>query len=194
MKKLIACAKELNEVMGLEPPIKVVAIKKEELTAKLKEAAEWINPIEDDISKESMDTLKELGFWPEEKEEEKFGEEGDPEDLEEEEEAPKTKKEKAPKAPKEKAPKAPKDPKEKAPDDGTGKKFPKREGSFAQYMDSVVTKGGTWDEMLEDVVAECKERKVTVYTLGGLKAHVKYRLSKDEKFLGKLKVTEKGIQ
>jgi hypothetical protein len=191
MKKLVACAKELNEVMGLEPPIKVVAVKKEDLTAKLKEAAEWINPIEDDISEESMETLKELGFWPEEKEEEKFGEEGDPEDLEEEEEevpAKKVKKEKEPKAPKEKAPK-----KEKAPGDDT-KKFPKREGSMAQYMDGVVTKGGTWEEMLEDVVAECKERKVTICTLGGLKAHVKYRLSKNEEFLGKLKMTEKGIQ
>ena len=48
MKKLIACAKELNEVLGLSPAIKLVGVKKDELVSSLMQA---VNP--DSVSIES---------------------------------------------------------------------------------------------------------------------------------------------
>lgn len=56
MKQLIKAAKELNEVLGLEPAIKTVGISKEVLTEKLKEAAEMLEE-GDTISKETQAVL-----------------------------------------------------------------------------------------------------------------------------------------
>lgn len=64
MKKLIAAAKELNEVMGLTPPIKVAKVSEEELTALLKKAGAQIVPDEDVFSAETTATLKRIEAWP----------------------------------------------------------------------------------------------------------------------------------
>lgn len=64
MKDLQEAAKELNEVLSLEPAIKVVGIKKVDLEAKLKEAAALIDPDEDEITEETIATLTGLGVWP----------------------------------------------------------------------------------------------------------------------------------
>jgi hypothetical protein len=64
MKSLNEVAKELNTVMGLEPPIKTVGVKKETLLEKVKEAAEYIDPEQDEFTKETTEALKELGLWP----------------------------------------------------------------------------------------------------------------------------------
>jgi hypothetical protein len=69
----------------------------------------------------------------------------------------------------------------------------KKEGSYAEFLDNRVKEGGSWDDILSDAQAEAETRgKKTA--LGTIKAHVKFRLSKDAKFLGKLKVTEDGIE
>lgn len=71
MKNLNEVAKELNEVMGLTPPIKTVAVKKDVLLAGIKEAAEQIDPEQDEFTDETIEALKELNLWPGKEEEEK---------------------------------------------------------------------------------------------------------------------------
>ncbi len=60
MKNLIKAAKELNDVLGLDPEIKTVAVKKDVLEKKLKQAATMIEP-QDDVSEETIQTLEVLG-------------------------------------------------------------------------------------------------------------------------------------
>jgi len=60
-KELVSAAKELNEVLGLSPKIKTVAIKDSELEEKLKEASGLIDLDEDEITEETLATLKEIG-------------------------------------------------------------------------------------------------------------------------------------
>ena len=69
MKSLNEVAKELNTVMGLEPPIKTVGVKKETLLEKVKEAAEYIDPEQDEFTDETQEALRELGLWPGKEEE-----------------------------------------------------------------------------------------------------------------------------
>ncbi len=68
----------------------------------------------------------------------------------------------------------------------------KREGSFAEWLDGRVQEGGTWQEIYDDATAEAAARNKTT-SLGVIKGHVKFRLVKNDKFLGKLKVTNEGI-
>jgi len=69
----------------------------------------------------------------------------------------------------------------------------KKEGSMAQFMDETVKEGGTWEEIFAVISKEAKKRGVKT-TLSTIKAHTKFRLSKDAKFLGKLKMKEDGIE
>ena len=69
----------------------------------------------------------------------------------------------------------------------------KREGSFAEFLDNRVKEGGLWDEILTDAKQDAEGRGKTT-SLGAIKAHVKFRVGKDAKFLGKLKMTNDGIQ
>jgi excinuclease UvrABC nuclease subunit len=58
-KRLVEVAKELNEVLGLEPQIDLKA-KLKELKQKIKEASELIDFEQDDLSKETLTVLKEV--------------------------------------------------------------------------------------------------------------------------------------
>jgi len=69
----------------------------------------------------------------------------------------------------------------------------KHEGSFAEFMDSIAKAGGTWEAMLTTLQAEATRRGTAKVTMGMIKAHVKFRLSKKADFLGTLQVTEAGI-
>lgn len=71
----------------------------------------------------------------------------------------------------------------------------KKEGSMAEFMDNLVKKGGTWEELAKTCEKEGKKRELrTKFTPSTMKAHVKFRVSKDPKFLGKLKMTNDGIK
>lgn len=59
MKELVSAAKELNKVLGLEPAIKVVGIKKTTLEEAIKEAAEYIEP-EDVLTEETQKVIDAL--------------------------------------------------------------------------------------------------------------------------------------
>lgn len=62
MKKLIAAAKELNDLLGLNPPIKTTSIKEDKLKELLLEAAEnLVVEDEEDVSEATVKALKSIG-------------------------------------------------------------------------------------------------------------------------------------
>jgi hypothetical protein len=62
MKKLIAAAKELNDLLGLNPPIKTTSIKEDKLKELLLEAAEnLVAEDEEDVSEATVKALKSIG-------------------------------------------------------------------------------------------------------------------------------------
>lgn len=62
MKKLIAAAKELNDLLGLHPPIKTTSIKEDKLKELLLEAAEnLVVEDEEDVSEATVKALKSIG-------------------------------------------------------------------------------------------------------------------------------------
>lgn len=62
MKKLIAAAKELNDLLGLNPPIKTTSIKQDKLKELLLEAAEnLVVEDEEDVSEATVKALKSIG-------------------------------------------------------------------------------------------------------------------------------------
>lgn len=92
MKQLIVVAKELNEVLGLAPAIKVAKTNEEDLTAEIKKAAKLIDHELDVFTLETIKTLMKLGFWkgeiPEEAEVEAEEEtEIEPEEIDDDEAA-----------------------------------------------------------------------------------------------------------
>lgn len=76
-KALIKAAKELNDVLGLDPPIATRNAKIEDLIHGLKEGMELIDPKQDEITEETQNVLDELNGSPvtEEQEETKEQEE-----------------------------------------------------------------------------------------------------------------------
>ena len=202
-KQLRKAAAELHDVMGLEPKINTkasVAV----LTAGIVEAIDKIDP-DDEFSEATRAVIEELSaeegkpapkkgkgkgnpapkkkkpvYEEEEEEEDDVFDEGEEfgtdEEEEEEDEKPTPKKKK----------------KTGAPSKGTKPNF-KREGSMAQFMDETVKKGGTWDEIFNAIDKEAKKRGVKT-SMSTIKAHVRFRVSKDPRFLGKLKVTDDGIE
>jgi len=61
MKKLIAAAKELNDLLGLHPPIKTTSIKEDKLKELLLEAAEnLVVEDEEDVSEATVKALKSI--------------------------------------------------------------------------------------------------------------------------------------
>jgi hypothetical protein len=61
MKKLIAAAKELNDLLGLNPPIKTTSIKEDKLKELLLEAAEnLVAEDEEDVSEATVKALKSI--------------------------------------------------------------------------------------------------------------------------------------
>lgn len=59
-KQLVAAAKELNEVLGLEPAIETKKVKDDVLKEKIIEASGLINPELDEISEETQAVIDEL--------------------------------------------------------------------------------------------------------------------------------------
>lgn len=164
MKKLIACAKELNEVLGLSPAIKLVGVKKDELVSKIKEGVELLDPEEDELSDETVETLKGLGFWPGDEveegvEEEAEGEDAEDEDDEDEPAPPKKKSGKAEKSTKpekaEKPAKPEKEKKEKAPK-------VKKERSASAYGTAVELMCANTNMSLADLIAAVKAKGLNV--------------------------------
>ncbi len=164
MKKLIACAKELNEVLGLSPAIKLVGVKKDELVSKIKEGVELLDPEEDELSDETVETLKGLGFWPGDEveegvEEEAEGEDAEDEDDEDEPALPKKKSGKAEKPTKpekaEKPAKPEKEKKEKAPK-------VKKERSASAYGTAVELMCANTNMSLADLIAAVKAKGLNV--------------------------------
>ncbi len=58
MKDLISAAQELNDVLGLEPEIEVEDVSEEELIASVKEGAGQVDLENDELSKKTLDTLR----------------------------------------------------------------------------------------------------------------------------------------
>jgi hypothetical protein len=71
----------------------------------------------------------------------------------------------------------------------------KREGSVAEYIDQLVQAGITWDELERLTDLEVKKRGMkTHYGKKALISSVQARLKKNPTFLGKLKITENGVE
>ena len=209
-KELRKAAAELNEVLGVNPPLNVKA-KTADLVESVKEALELIDPLNDKFTKETMAVIQELGpeIYPTEEEKEEAEEVAEklhkknvasksvrkpvveePEEEEEEEEE-----DEEPLTPSGKK-QIPIPVKKPAPAKKTGEGRPanfKKEGSYAEYLDNLVKEGGAWDDLFTSAQQEAETRGKKI-AMGTLKAHVKFRLSKDAKFLGKLKVTADGIE
>jgi len=78
--------------------------------------------------------------------------------------------------------------------DKTTAKTEKKQPTAAETFDKVILAGGTYDDICKKMNAYNKKIGGKVkYTQGTINAHIKYRLSKNPKYLGKLKVKETGI-
>lgn len=162
MKHLIAAAKELNNVLGIDPAIEVNSKKTnvETLKEKIKEAAELIEPETDEISVTTQQVLSELGVnpWDEEQDDanEAPEESEDTEAPEEEEPEEKPKKKKDSIQPK----------KDEVTSTPVVKKEPKK-GKGPGIIAAIVTaiekagkKGITKAEILEILTKQFPERNV----------------------------------
>jgi hypothetical protein len=66
--------------------------------------------------------------------------------------------------------------------------------TLASKLDSILTKGGKWENLIAKANAASKELGATTkFNIGVLKGHIKYRTDKNAAYLGKLKMTEVGI-
>ena len=141
MKKLIAAAKELNDLLGLTPPIKTTSIKEDKLKELLLEAAEnLVVEDEEDVSEATVKALKSIGAkipWLEDEDkdveeiEDIEGMEDDDEDDQDDDEVEEIKTESVPEKSakkKEKPKKADKPTKEEKTDKPKGKKPEKAKG------------------------------------------------------------------
>jgi hypothetical protein len=63
MKQLIMVAKELNEVLGLEPPIPINGVTESKLKQGIEDAMELVNYETDEFSPGTIKTLQALGLW-----------------------------------------------------------------------------------------------------------------------------------
>jgi len=92
MKDLIALAKEMNKVLGCNPPIEITKTTEKKLEKAIQEAAELIiienqyddegelEATPDEFSEKSKNKLIELGFWPEGAEEDGDDDDDDEDD------------------------------------------------------------------------------------------------------------------
>lgn len=143
MKKLIAAAKELNDLLGLNPPIKTTSIKEDKLKELLLEAAEnLVVEDEEDVSEATVKALKSINAkipWLEDEDKdveeiediEGMEDEDDDEDDQDDDEVEEIKTEPVPEKSakkKEKPKKADKPTKEEKTDKPKGKKPEKAKG------------------------------------------------------------------
>lgn len=161
MKKsdLVPVADELNDVLGLEPPIDGKKLSLSDLKKKIVKASTLIEP-GDTFSEDTMKVFQELEISigdPDDEETIVLDEDGlEDEDEGVVEEAPKKK------------PAA------------SAASLPKHEGSMAQFMDGVLVAGGSWEYITSEVQAEADFRGIDPkkYTTGVIRAHAKFRVSK----------------
>jgi hypothetical protein len=75
------------------------------------------------------------------------------------------------------------------------KKPQKKGNTFADYIDTVLEKGGTWDEIVKECKEEAKRRgyKPPV-TKGVINNHIKLRRKSNPDYLNDKKITEDGIK
>jgi hypothetical protein len=184
-RSLRAAAKELVEVLGLvDKNKKDIVITKatpdKDVLKIIKDALPLIDPKQDEFSDETQEVIDELSEPAEEPEEDekpvkKPVRKVIPAEEEEEEDEKPVKKG------------------GKTPPKGVKPNF-KKEGSMAEFIDNACKEGGTFEEIAAACKEEGESRGVnTKFSPSVIKAHVKFRLSKDAKFLGKLKMREDGI-
>ena len=67
--------------------------------------------------------------------------------------------------------------------------------TLASKLDSLIKSGGKWADLVAKANEEAKAFKATTkYTTGVIKAHIRYRVARDPKYLGDLTVTDAGIE
>jgi hypothetical protein len=67
--------------------------------------------------------------------------------------------------------------------------------SLAAFWDSLIEKGGTWDYIEKEGNIFARSHNLKTRTSEILiRAHINFRLKKDPNYLGKRKVTAKGIE
>jgi len=83
-------------------------------------------------------------------------------------------------------------PEEKKP---AAKKEEKRDQPMSEFIDDVLLEGGTWDGMIKICKKEATARGYKPpMTKNALLTHIKIRTKTNSKYLGKLKMTDDGIQ
>jgi len=123
------------------------SVKTSELEAKIKEAAAYLEA-DDKVSKETEAALRELGVW-----------------VNQEEEEP------SPSEPEAKGKPTPKKEKKAAA------KKEDKQPSMAKFIDALLQKGGTWDEITEVAKKEGEARGIkTLSTKAAIVAHAKFRV------------------
>ena len=70
----------------------------------------------------------------------------------------------------------------------------KKEKPLAQIIDETIQKGGKWEDIVASINKVADKRGMKEHTAGTVKGHIRYRLKKDKKFYGKLKMTDEGIE
>ena len=66
--------------------------------------------------------------------------------------------------------------------------------TMASELDKIILSGGDFDKLIEAATARSKKLGGTIkYNAGVIRAHIKYRENKNPKYLGNLKLTDKGI-
>jgi len=160
--QLVDAARELNEVLGLEPEIDV-KVGTGDLREKIKEAIELITP-HDRFSEETFSVLKELGYDPQS--EEAAEEEREPEEERELDVRHEVVVDRFDKVPV-----------KTLPDKRKTKKWSRRyKGSLTEYVDNLMLAGISWQELKEKTVEEGIRRGTTsMHTIGQLRQHAKSR-------------------
>ncbi len=158
--EVVKVAEELTQVLGLEPKINLKA-PVQSLKDKIIEAATLINPQEDEFSDETWEALQTIGALSK-PQAAAVVETPAPAPVEkavaQSEAKAEAKKEKP-------APKKA----DTAKDTG--------DEPFTSFVDNLLKRGGTWEELAKKVSAESTRRGLkTQQRLGELKAHVKYRI------------------
>jgi len=190
-KQMRKTAKEMNNVMGLDPPIDESG-SIADLRAGILDGIKYINPKIDVFSEETQELIDEFANGGKEKPEAAAPVVDDKRPkkhtivippIEDEEEAEVV--EKKPTAPKKKA--------AAVAVPGTSKRFV-HSGSLAEFMDGLVREGGSWVELTEQCVEECKKRSLPKkFTTGTLRAHIKHRVTRDPSYFGTIELTKEGI-
>jgi cobalamin biosynthesis protein CobT len=203
--QLVEVAKELNNVLGLEPAIDVKKSNSKILQKKIYEAGEFIDPVEDEFTESTWTILESLGAAhrstksqdqkemdaPAQQEEVTESEEANSESKEQEEIS-----ESVDEVEKQEQ-QAESEIEEATTEENTTTELEakpvvettsktqsttfKREGSMSEYVDTMMEKKEQLDTIIENTIAEAKNRGVkSMNTPGSVKAHIRYRKKKGQ--------------